>query len=263
MARPLMKCYKSGEAFKRLPSVEKCIDAALNQDLDTLRTRLQVQDRHSQEFVPSECLVHLIRHALRTDDGVSLDVLLPVLFGRCEANLKAKIADGLPDAAGLREDILGQFAELLASDGTGDNPDALDYYEVRFNAAFRAFRIDKYKQAMANAEIGEGRTLRLPEPENDEPSSGDELYVMLSGAYRVPATQESALILRQIVEAVNALPPEERDAVVYRHFMGYEVESDNPAKCTVATLCNVTGRTVRNRLKSAAKKLSQFKEHIQ
>jgi hypothetical protein len=45
--------------------------------------------------------------------------------------------------------------------------------------------------------------------------------------------------------------------------MGYDVESENPNKTTAATLCGVTGRTIRNRLSNAAKILSRFKEDLQ
>jgi DNA-directed RNA polymerase specialized sigma24 family protein len=58
------------------------------------------------------------------------------------------------------------------------------------------------------------------------------------------------------------LPPEERDAVILCHVMGYPEESDDPAKRTAATICGVTGRTTRNRLKRAAAKLSRFKEDL-
>jgi DNA-directed RNA polymerase specialized sigma24 family protein len=42
--------------------------------------------------------------------------------------------------------------------------------------------------------------------------------------------------------------------------MGYAEEADDPATRTAATICGVTGRTIRNRLTRAAAKLSRFKE---
>jgi len=44
------------------------------------------------------------------------------------------------------------------------------------------------------------------------------------------------------------------------HVLGYDEESENPDKRTAATICGVTGRTIRNRLKRAAARLSSYKE---
>jgi DNA-directed RNA polymerase specialized sigma24 family protein len=62
--------------------------------------------------------------------------------------------------------------------------------------------------------------------------------------------------------AINKLPEDERRAVILVHVMGYEEESIDPAKVTAATLCGCRGRTIRNRLTRAAKKLSTFKEEL-
>jgi len=77
-----------------------------------------------------------------------------------------------------------------------------------------------------------------------------------------PATQEKSLFLNQLSQAIHTLPPEERDAVILCHIMGYAEDSDDPAKCTAANICGVTGRTIRNRLTRAAAKLSRFKEDL-
>ena len=43
--------------------------------------------------------------------------------------------------------------------------------------------------------------------------------------------------------------------------MGFKEESEDPRERTAATLCDVTGRTIRNRLRRALAKLSNLKEH--
>jgi DNA-directed RNA polymerase specialized sigma24 family protein len=77
-----------------------------------------------------------------------------------------------------------------------------------------------------------------------------------------PATQEHSLFLNQLFHAIHTLPPEEREAVILCHIMGYAEEADDPAKRTAATICGVTGRTIRNRLTRAAAKLSRFTEDL-
>lgn len=61
---------------------------------------------------------------------------------------------------------------------------------------------------------------------------------------------------------VAALPEDERKAVILCGVLGLKEESEDPTIVTAATLCGVTGRTIRNRLKRAAAKLSDFREDV-
>lgn len=63
-------------------------------------------------------------------------------------------------------------------------------------------------------------------------------------------------------KVVLELPPDERDAVILVHALGYQEESDDPGEETAATRCDCTGRTIRNRLTRAATKLARFKEDL-
>ena len=245
MVRPLTKCRKDGARYVRPQAIESEIEVALQEDPATLRERLLITDKSSPDHLSSECLVHLIRDALRRRDDERLNRALPVLFGRCEAILRTKIANSLQGADELREEVLSEFSELLANDGTGERPDELDFYECRFNAAFGALRIDAVRSELK-------RLKRTAEP----PGPGEE---------REPAAHEEGASARlfeavRTREAINALPPDERKALVLHHEYGYKVESTDPDEVTVATLCKCTGRTVRNRLARAAARLSELKE---
>jgi len=256
MARPLTK-HKDRIRYARPPVVETNIDGALRSDPATLRRRLLVTDRSAPDYLRSECLIHLMREAHRAGDDRRRDTLLPILLGRCEAILKAKVSEQLPNAAGLREEVLSEFCELLIADGFGDDPDALDYYECRFNRAFRTLRIDTLRRELRATNRG----FALPDEEDVDGSEADEdAFARLSEAFRTPATQQSTIFLEDLWEAINALPPDERKAVILVHVLGYDEESDKPDKVTAATLCDCTGRTIRNRLSRAAEKLARFKE---
>lgn len=256
MARPLTK-HKDRVRYARPPIVETNIDDALRSDPATLRRRLLVTDRSAPDYLRSECLIHLMREAHRAGDDQRRDSLLPILLDRCEAILKAKVSEQLPNAAGLREEVLSEFCELLIADGSGDDPDALDYYECRFNRAFRTLRIDTLRRELRATNRG----VALPDEEDVDGSEADEdAFARLSEAFRTPATQQSTIFLEDLWEAIHALPPDERKAVILVHVLGYDEESDNPDKVTAATLCDCTGRTIRNRLSRAAEKLARFKE---
>jgi hypothetical protein len=260
MARPLTKCEQTGKLYARPPVIEAEIDLALTQDLETLRCRAAVTDRSSPEYLSSECLVHMIRAARRRDDDPMMYALLPALLGRCEANLLDKIPDsGFANAADLREEVMAQFSELFAVDGSGDNSDELDYFECRFNRAFRAFRIDLIRKEISHAKY----IAPLPDTSDEEErSSQDDVFARVSEAFRTPARQEDHVFLEEVRKTINALPSDERKAVVLCNILGYQEESEDPKKQTAATLCGVTGRTIRNRLHRAAAKLSKLKEDL-
>jgi hypothetical protein len=251
MARPLTKRTGNGNRYTRPSNIEAAIDAALALDWPALHERTLARDRSSTDYLPSECLVHLIRKAHRDHQETIRDQLLAILLNRCEATLAAALPDGrTPNAAYLRDEALGRLGELFAEDGTGDNPDELDYFEVRFNAAFAALRTDLVRQ--------EVRALRRSSPLPDDEAIARRPDTIL----HTPATQEKGLFLNQLFQALHSLPPEERDAVILCDFLGYAEEANDPSKRTAATICGVTGRTIRNRRTRAAAKLSRFKEDL-
>jgi hypothetical protein len=172
MAKPLTKRQRNGKLYSRRASVEEGIDLAKTQNLETLLGRLQLTDRSSADYLETEVLVHLMRDARSSMNAQLLDVLFPTLLKRCQLNLFASVPDvGLATAADVREEILGQFGEMLAEDGVGDNPDKLDYFECSFNSAFRALRVDVVRTEIARLQPME----QLPDEQAERSETDDEL----------------------------------------------------------------------------------------
>jgi len=150
MAQPLKKIKEDdGTLYTRFPEIEAAVDVALGHDLDRLGRRATIRDRKSRDYLPSECLVHLIRDAHRRDDESRRDRLLVALLERCHAILNKKVDGDLPNAIMLRKQILNDFAALFAVDGSPDDKLGLDYFEVRFNHAFQRFRISRLRPVLA------------------------------------------------------------------------------------------------------------------
>ena len=259
MAQPLT-VGEDEDPLVRPRAIEDQFDAALNLASGPLRARLAIVDRKHPDHLHSETLVHLVRHGRRIGNQNLISLVLPVLLGRCEANLLMKVPDGqLPEAASLREEILGAFSELFASDGSGENPNELNFYECRFNRAFKFFRIDMVRREVTRL----GPIAQMPVPEEDgEPGSHAEVFARVAEAFRAAPTQEGELVRSELYDAILNLPADERDAVILVHVLGYQEESDDPETVTAATRCDCTGRTIRNRLTRAAKKLARFKEAL-
>jgi hypothetical protein len=256
MALPLNKTNSDGRTYSRPKTVEESLDSLLLERVEALCVRARVPDRDHAGYIASESLVHLIREARRQGDDERVNVLLPVLFDRCYSNLLSKISIDVPDAETLREEILGEFAELFAIDGRGENPHRLDFFEVRFNRAFQAFRIDYLRREMPRRKIYP--PVPVIKDNGDESISNDGLVEF----FQAPPNQPSDLVLGELREAIEKLPPDERKAVVLCYILGYEMESKDLDKRTAATICGVTGKTIQNRLARAAKKLILFKENV-
>lgn len=262
MARPLTKTTPDGAVYTRPAEVEAQIDEALQLPLPELRGRLLVTDRSAPSYLSHECLVHLVRQGRRSDDQALMSAVLPVLLGRCEANLLVKVPDGgMPEAASLRQEILDTLTDLFAMDGSEDHLDELDFYECKFNKAFRALRIDAVRRGARRNLIVD--VIDLPREEaTSGPDSYEDALAKLSDVFKVLPTQEWHVLREPLLTTIEALSPDERKAVVLVHLLGYKEESSDPDEQTAATRCNCTGRTIRNRLTRAAAKLSHLKENL-
>ena len=258
MARPLLKRRKTGEVYTRPPEVEAEIDAALLDDAATRRARLMVADPADRRYLRSESLVHLLRLAMAQGDDPCFNAVLSVLLGRCESNLAHGVSDELHGAAQLREDILLGFSELLAGDLTSQKHE-LDYYECRFNRAFRAFRITAINRA-SDDQIVDISAQQDPHGGEGTALDDDDALAAVSQAYRTRPGQESHILGDEVQRALRALPPQVRKAVILVHVLGYDVESNDPSKVTAATQCGCSGRNIRYLLARAAAALSRFKE---
>jgi DNA-directed RNA polymerase specialized sigma24 family protein len=102
----------------------------------------------------------------------------------------------------------------------------------------------------------------LADEGDEESENDDEVLSRISNSYRTAGTQEVKQIGRRLWQAICALPRDERRAVVFCHLLGYEAESEDPSKVTAETLCGVTGRTIRARLRRAATKLANFEKEV-
>lgn len=254
MARPLTKKDKDGNLYVRPPAIETKIDEALKQDWKVLSARTRQTDRRSSDFLPSECIVHLIREAVRRKDDPVATVLVGALLKRCEANLEVTVPDRrLRNAAATREETIDALTIMIAEDGQAGHDSDLDYFECSFAHAFRTLRISRVR-----AELSYRKDLvELPESEDEDGDASFDADVLarLSRMARIDANQETSLLLEELLERVKDLPEDERKAVILTRIIGYDEESTDKTKRTAATICNVSGRTIRNRLARATKRL--------
>lgn len=249
MALTLTKKKPNDEIYVRFEQIESEIDEALAQDQATIIRRSRLTEKSLPEYLTSECLVHLIRDSIRCDESAIYNALLPILLGRCEVILRRKIPESVPDFENLRQQVLDAFVLVIARDSSTESKAELDYYEVTFNRAFRTLRIDvlrKYTVRFIN-------TVPLSEVSNgddEDPVQWDDK------ALQTPASHADRMMF---AEFLDDLPEAERQAVVLHYVIGHKIESIDEAETTVATLCNVSGRTIGKLLKNAKERITQLK----
>jgi DNA-directed RNA polymerase specialized sigma24 family protein len=248
MARSLTKRKADGTPYVRRPGVEACIDEVIGLPLEALKERLRCSPS-APGYLPSEVLVHLVRDAMRRDDVPKTNTLVTALSRRCEVNLKVHIADSVPGAPELREDIIGAFAELLASDTDDPDSDELDVYEVAFNRAFHALRVDTWRRERKHVRQHDPlpADISVGGDENDD----DAPVSKLPEAFTVHPNDVEPEQAMRLAALVDALPEEQRTVLVLHYWVGLKQESQDKKEETVATRCKVSGRTVRTRIKDA------------
>jgi hypothetical protein len=224
--------------------VEAEIDHVMALPLAERRRRGQVQNPSSGEFLRSETVVHLLRLDLR--EGGDGGPYLQTLIKRCEANLRSAIHPSVPQAVQLRKEILQEFALLFVGE-VQDGGDELDFFECKFNSAFRGIRTNIFNAHITR--IGH----EAPEPsgpggENDEGGSGG----VVVDVWRAPQA-EDALFVQQVRALVMTFPPNERKAIALCRIRGL-------TQAEAGLKIGVTERTIRNLLARADAKLASIKE---
>jgi hypothetical protein len=233
--------------------VEAAIDGAIGQDLETLSRRAAIANQFSAEFLPLECLVHLIRDALRRGDDNITDTLLQRLLSRCDAILKKKTPVDIPgDWDEVRAQILGDLAVLFAEDAT-DDKHKLDFFECCFNLAFRTFRIPYIRKEIARSH---GRVY-APTDTGEQQDLGDDWFLSeLAEKFRDRDAPVDLTLRQAISNALDTLPFDQCKAVMLVYYHGLPIESEDPSVTSAATVCGVTGRAIRYRLRKALEALS-------
>ena len=250
MIKPLTKNSKEGVLYVRPPKIETALGLLVQLKPVDLFERAKNFGRDADEYVPSECLVYFIRRAMELQDSKTLEALVPILLGRCERTLISRVKEP------VKEEILGKLAERLAGDGQGEIPDLLDFYEVRFNRAFETLIIDVSKVESRRNSHHVPLNSFASEDDPDAHRWLEKRLAELNG----PATLDDGDAIVQ--EILSVLDPDEQIALTLHYVMEFEIESIDPSKETVATRCGVSGRTIRNRLTRAGRKLESLRERI-
>jgi hypothetical protein len=142
MVSPLTKIRKRDKKiYERPAEIEQAIAALLEKPRAEVRSLLSIRSRKDPDYVPSECLVHLIRATRSDNDQAYFDALYGELLRRIVRVLpkpEERSSDGKEATNAQREqvrdDVCDRFTAWLAADRR-EPGDTLDIFECRFDYA--------------------------------------------------------------------------------------------------------------------------------
>lgn len=259
MLNPLTKIASDGTTYSRRPEITTLLEELSAASRDAILERLQVRTRGAAAYIPSECLVYLLREARRGNNTGWFNRLFSVLDLRVRNSLRHTVREGsVSDAESVREEVRSRFNRTLAL-GLGPEPERLDPFESMFDGALAALRMDMYGaqrrrdnkkadlavRAMGSDDDGDGdeRELAQPEPELRFGMTETEFE-----PYRLKA-----------LASIDSLPDDLR--LPMKLFLeGMKIESTDTGEMTIAKKCGVVEKTVRNRIARGTKLIREMLE---
>jgi len=250
--RPLTKTRSTGQPYERRPETTALLHELAALDREAILERLSIGDRRKPGYIPSECLVYLLREAARDNRSEWFTKLFGILDCRLRHNLAHTIRYGaVGDAETVREEVRSRFFELLAR-GLRSEPERLDPFEVMFDGALAALRRDLYgaerRRDLRKAELN---------PPDDEaaPASAEDPFRQPEAENALGMTTAEYKIFReQALRSIDVLPHDEREPIRLL-LQGHKIDAKDPDEMTIAKICDVNERTVRNRIKRGVERL--------
>ncbi len=235
--------------YTRPPNIEaKLVELrALTREQALERCKFRQWD--DPAYVPSECVLHLVRACREDDRSVYFEMLYSILAKRVWQPL-AKATGGEGKTLSLtpsriRETAFDKFVDLLVHDRS-IYQDQLDYYEVRFNHAVAALLVDAQRKVL-------NETKKAAPFEIDAETGTLSAEVERTGDSFDPfnpAKLQSEDYRSSLDAAIDALTPDHRKIVEMKR-LGFPIDSKDPAVTTIAKTLQKSEKTIRTYLDDA------------
>ncbi|WP_207003652.1 sigma-70 family RNA polymerase sigma factor [Trinickia mobilis] len=252
MPRPLTRRNAEGEIYKRLSTVDDDIAQWETVDAKIVASTAENLDYRAGGYIRHEVLLHLLRIAGKDRRSDDFYALFQVFMARVRHLIRPWLArrPGNPDE--LVMETCSAIAKLLAEDAADPASDEVDYFEVRFAKALYFFVLDRLEE--------NERWYSMHQSSEDLVDNSEFIDVTSLDDSRGLTGPEKAALGAQIIRAFHALSDEERSILELRYLKGVKTSSKDADEETISKKLNLSERTIRNRLTSATKKLSKFKE---
>jgi DNA-directed RNA polymerase specialized sigma24 family protein len=238
----LRKRKLDGSPYTRTSAVEATLNELTELLQDDLIARCGITASTDPEYVPSECLLYLVRATRHDNSEAWFERLYKELMRRVLRRLPREPGSGSETLTSerIRELALDRFQQLLAIDRQG-YCEKLDFFEVAFDSAVSSLRTDGRRRAWRE----ERRSVPIDDQETGEISAKVE---EAAGSYNPFETDEiDDPAYRKLVDAaIGTLLPEQREIIEMMR-LGFPIESKDPNVMSIAKALGVVEKTVRNR----------------
>jgi DNA-directed RNA polymerase specialized sigma24 family protein len=213
---------------------------------DEIVKRSRIRNTGDPNYIPSECLLHLLRASPQDNSERYFKRLFKGLYDRLIWALprpeSGEVNRGTTDltAEKVRDHALGRLMEMLSKD-RDDYDERLDYFEISFNAGIANLR----KDAMTPALRDQKRSIPIEQDfETGEPSAEVE---RARGAFDPfdPAKSNDEDYRLRVDAAIDALS-KEQNRIVTMIAHGIPIESKIKGKPSIATILGRSEKTIRN-----------------
>lgn len=250
MIVPLTKRRKDGTPYLRPDNIEALLPALASLPRDELVERARIRNRKDPDYVPTECILHLVRSSRRDNSDAGFERLYKILLERILRALPRAEASG--DTASLvnesiRNAVSDCFVELLAKDRR-EPDDKLDFFEVRFDLAIKRLRLDAQERAWREEARNDSMDADSGEAEGEAvAATADDPFG--ANIFSDPLFRDRVYL------AIDDLPPEQ-SRTMHLLLLGWPIHSNDPAVMTIAKALGCSDRSVRNYRERALRRLA-------
>lgn len=253
----LSKRKPDGTVYTRPAEVESALQRILELPRDDVRAALSVRDRSDPKYLPSECILHLIRRTRMDNRDTYFQELYQALMARVDRALprfEYEIGDDTGvdlSRARIRDEVRDRLAEMIIADRNAAAT-RLDFFEARFAAGVAKLR--RTAQEKIWRDDGRRRPLE-PLEETGELSIEVE---RAAGSMDLPSSEkwDDPFYRSRLQAAIDALPPEQ-SRIIEMLQKGIPIESQDPDAPSICKIEGCVEKTVRNRRDAAIRALRQ------
>lgn len=242
----LTSTYPDGTAYTRMIHVEHLLEILLELPFDEVLERCAISSRRDPAYLPSECLVRLMRATRLDNRDTRFNRLHEIMLKRVGQSLpRAQRGDdetGTVDAnmSDINAAVIGRFNLLVTLDRQGSN--RLDFHEVHFDEAIAMLRLSLRRPVIK-------RMARERELHFDE--DGELAARLETAAASHDDTSDLQIFFDPIARprlmaAIDALPTEQKE-VVTMTMQNIPGESIDPAVPSISSILGCDPGTVRYR----------------
>ncbi len=254
-ARPLRKKNPQSQTYLRDKKIEAKIVQLLALESQQVLEVCAIVDTKDLNYVPSECLLYLVRNNKGTASIEHREKLHAMLMERVLRNLPANENYGgegvfLTDEQ-IRDSVFGRFAELVAKDES-EYDEKLDFFEIKFNMALRRLRLTASEKAWKE----ENQSVPLENEGGNGEISAEVEEACGSVDPFDPAKIDNEYYRSQLPGAINTLPDNQKK-IIEMWLNGIPIDSQDPNAVTIAKALGKSEKTIRSHRDQAFQALKE------